>query len=316
MNEEFFREGRGDHGGGTGIGRELARQLVAQGCKVAICDVFAETMGETKRLCEVEKLHDGLRLTTHVADISVEDQLKRFRGELSEQQATDKIHLLFNNAGVGCGGSLFINTREEWERTFNICWGGLYLGTRTFLPMLMKADEGHINMSSVNGFWASIGMNVSHAAYSAAKFTVKGFTEAMINDLRLNSPHIKCSVVMPGHIGTSIVSNSRKVLTGSDRLTEDEFTRLGNLGVEMDKMSSQEPQALAAERAHRYVEDAPTTAAQAAEIILHSVKAGKWRILVGPDAQKLDERVRRDPENAYTPEFCETVAKEVGWRWM
>ena len=166
-------------GGGTGMGRELARQLVAEGCNVAMCDVSADAMAETKRLCEVERLPQGLRVTTHIADVSIEDQLKRFRDEIVEQQATDKIHLLFNNAGIGGGGSLFTNTREQWERTFNICWGGVYLGVRTFLPLLMKADEGHIvNTSSVNGFWASVGMGVSHTAYSAAKFAVKGFTEA------------------------------------------------------------------------------------------------------------------------------------------
>ena len=215
-------------GGGTGMGRELARQLVAEGCNVAMCDVSADAMAETKRLCEVERLPQGLRVTTHVADVSIEDQLQRFRDELAEQQATDKIHLLFNNAGIGGGGSLFTNTREQWERTFNICWGGVYLGVRTFLPMLMKADEGHIvNTSSVNGFWASLGPGVSHTAYTAAKFAVKGFTEALINDLRLNAPHIKCSVVMPGHIGTSIVANSRKVQSGndSDRLNDNEIAQ-------------------------------------------------------------------------------------------
>ena len=213
-------------GGGTGMGRELARQLVAEGCNVAMCDISAEAMAETKRLCEVERLPQGLRITTHIADVSIEDQLQRFRDELIEQQATDKIHLLFNNAGIGGGGSLFTNTREQWERTFNICWGGVYLGVRTFLPLLLKADEGHIvNTSSVNGFWATVGLGVSHTAYSAAKFAVKGFTEALINDLRLNAPHIKCSVVMPGHIGTSIVSNSRKVQSGtdSDRLNDNEI---------------------------------------------------------------------------------------------
>ena len=172
-------------GGGTGMGRELARQLVAEGCNVAMCDVSLEAMAETKRLCEAEKLPQGLRVTTHVADVSIEAHLQRFRDELIEQQATDKIHLLFNNAGIGGGGSLFTNTREQWERTFNICWGGVYLGVRTFLPLMMKADEAHIvNTSSVNGFWASVGMGVSHTAYSAAKFAVKGFTEALINDLQ------------------------------------------------------------------------------------------------------------------------------------
>jgi hypothetical protein len=308
-------------GGGTGMGRELARRLVAEGCNVAMCDVSASAMAETKRLCEVEKLPQGLRVTTHIADVSIEDQLKRFRDELAEQQATDRIHLLFNNAGIGGGGSLFTSTREQWEKTFNICWGGVYLGVRTFLPMLLRAEEGHIvNVSSVNGFWASIGPDVSHTAYSAAKFAVKGFTEALINDLRLNAPHIKCSVVMPGHIGTSIVSNSRKVLSGtdSDQLSPNEILqvrqRLKGMGVDQAAMPDEQIQQIAAERARSFRDEAPTTAAAAATIILEGVKAGRWRILVGDDAHRLDERVRRTPERAYDAEFYQSLAAEVGWR--
>ena len=308
-------------GGGTGMGRELARQLVAEGCNVAMCDVSAEAMAETKRLCEVERLPQGLRVTTHIADVSIEDQLKRFCDELIEQQATDRIHLLFNNAGIGGGGSLFTNSREQWERTFNICWGGVYLGVRTFLPLLMKADEGHIiNTSSVNGFWASVGMGVPHTAYSAAKFAVKGFTEALMNDLRLNAPHIKCSVVMPGHIGTSIVSNSRKIQSGSEseRLTDTEVVvtreRLKGMGMDTAAMSDEDIQTLALERARTFREEAPMTAATAAKVILDGVKAGSWRILVGDDAHRLDERVRQTPDKAYTPEFFQSFAAEVGWR--
>jgi NAD(P)-dependent dehydrogenase (short-subunit alcohol dehydrogenase family) len=306
-------------GGGTGMGRELARQLVAEGCNVAMCDVSAEAMAETKALCEVEKLPQGLRVTTHIADVSIEEQLRRFRDELIEQQATDKIHLLFNNAGIGGGGSLFTNTREQWERTFNICWGGVYLGVRTFLPLLLKADEGHIvNTSSVNGFWATVGMGVSHTAYSAAKFAVKGFTEALINDLRLNAPHIKCSVVMPGHIGTSIVSNSRKVQNGADQLTPNELLqarqRLKGMGVDTGPMSDEDIQNVALDRARTFRDEAPTTAAAAAKIILDGVKADRWRILVGDDAHQLDERVRQAPDNAYTAEFFQSFATEVGWR--
>jgi NAD(P)-dependent dehydrogenase (short-subunit alcohol dehydrogenase family) len=308
-------------GGGTGMGRELARQLVAEGCNVAMCDISASAMAETKRLCEVEKLPQGLRITTHVADVSIEDQLLRFRDELAEAQATDKIHLLFNNAGIGGGGSLFTNTREQWEKTFGICWGGVYFGVRTFLPMLLKADEGHIvNTSSVNGFWASVGMLQSHTAYSAAKFAVKGFTEALINDLRLNAPHIKCSVVMPGHIGTSIVSNSRKIQSGteSERLSDSEVAlarvRLGMAGIDTSEMTDENVQAFAAERARSFLEDAPTSAAQAAKIILDGVKAERWRILVGDDAHRLDERVRQTPEQAYDLAFYQSFAAEAGWR--
>jgi NAD(P)-dependent dehydrogenase (short-subunit alcohol dehydrogenase family) len=308
-------------GGGTGMGRELARQLVAEGCNVAMCDVSLEAMAETKRLCEVERLPQGLRVTTHIADVSIEEQLLRFRDELIEQQATDRIHLLFNNAGIGGGGSLFTSTRAQWEKTFNICWGGVYFGVRTFMPLLLKADEGHIvNTSSINGFWASVGPGASHTAYCAAKFAVKGFTEALMIDLEVNAPHIKCSVVMPGHIGTSIVSNSRKIQSGSESeaLSPNEILatrqRLKGMGTDTSAMSDADIQQIALDRARNFLEQAPTSAAAAAKIILDGVKAGRWRILVGDDAHKLDERVRQSPEEAYTPEFYNSYRDEVGWR--
>ncbi len=308
-------------GGGTGMGRELARQLVAEGCNVAMCDVSASAMAETKRLCEVEKLPQGLRITTHVADVSNEEQMQRFADEVAEQQASDCIHLLFNNAGIGGGGSMLLNTREQWEKTFNICWGGVYLGTRIFLPMMVKADAAHIvNTSSVNGFWASIGPTVPHTAYSAAKFAVKGFTEALVGDLRLNAPHIKCSVVMPGHIGTSIITNSRVVQTGdaSGQLTSAEIdairTRLAAAGVDVTAMADTDIQNMAAERARMFLEEAPTTAAAAAKIILDGVKAERWRILVGDDAHAIDRRVRANPEQAYENDFFRDLAAETGWR--
>ncbi len=308
-------------GGGTGMGRELARQLVAEGCHVAICDVSAANMAETKRLCEADRLPQGLRITTHVADVADEGQMLRFRDEVAEQHGTELIHLLFNNAGIGGGGSLFVNSREQWERTFNICWGGVYLGTRTFLPMLVKADAGHIvNTSSVNGFWASLGPTVPHTAYSAAKFAVKGFTEALITDLRLNAPHVRCSVVMPGHVGTSIISNSRKVQKGteSDALDQVEIEqargRLVAGGVDVSQLSDDVIRQMAAERARVFLEEAPLTAAAAAKIILDGVKADRWRILVGRDAELLDRWVRDAPEAAYDPDFHARFAAEAGWK--
>ncbi len=214
-------------GGGTGMGRELARQLAAEGCNVAMCDVSAANMAVTKSLCEHEA-PQGTRVTTFVADVSDEAAMQAFRAAVAKDQDTDRIHLLFNNAGVGNLGSLVDGDRESWDRTFAICWGGVYFGCRTFLPMLLAADEGHIvNTSSVNGFWASLGPKVSNTAYAAAKFAVKGFTEALITDLRMNAPHIKCSVAMPGHIGTEIAANSRHVLAGdgSDQLSAGEIVQ-------------------------------------------------------------------------------------------
>jgi len=308
-------------GGGSGMGRELVRQLVAEGCSVAFCDVSARGMAETRGLCEQERLPQGLRLSTHVVDVADEAQVKRFQGEVEKQQDTDSIHLLFNNAGIGGGSSMFANSREEWERTFNICWFGVYYCTRAFLPMLQKADKGHIvNTSSVNGFWAQIGAHIPQTAYSAAKFAVKGFSEALQTDLRLNAPHIKCSVVMPGHIGTGIAANTGKVQSGndSDILTAGQLrvarARIAASGVDSSKMSDADVEKIARERIRRFVDEAPMTAAEAATVILDGVKADRWRILVGEDAHKIDEWVRRSPEQAYDVDFFQKFAAEAGWK--
>ncbi|HBK09104.1 MAG TPA: short-chain dehydrogenase [Acetobacteraceae bacterium] len=308
-------------GGGTGMGRELVRQLVAAGCNVAMCDVSSRAMAETRRLCETERLPQGLRITTHVADVSDASAVERFRDEVADKQETDKINLLFNNAGIGGGGSMIANSREEWEKTFNVCWGGVYNNTRSFLPMMLKADQGHIvNTSSINGTWASIGPNTPHTAYSAAKFAVKGFTEALITDLRINAPHIRCSVVMPGHIGTSIVANSRKIQAGtqSEEITPTEIAqaraRIAASGKDPSTMTDDAIRYLVAERARRFLEEAPMTAAQAATVILDGVKADKWRILVGDDAHAIDAAVRAAPEKAYDQDFFEAIRSKVGWR--
>src|SRR5271155_4634321 len=290
-------------GGGSGMGRELIRQLVAEACNVAMCDVSPTGLAETQRLCEAAGLPQGLRVTTHVVDVADRTQVERFRDEVADRHQTDKIHLLFNNAGISGGGSMVTNSRDEWERTFNICWGGVYNCTRAFLPMLQNAEEGHIvNTSSINGFWASVGPRIPHTAYSAAKFAVKGFTEALITDLRINAPHIKCSVVMPGHIGTSIPLNSRKIQSGSDsdainaRQLAQARARIASMGRDVTGMSDDDIRKLVAERERRFTEDAPTSAAEAATIILDGIKADRWRILVGPDAQVIDEMVRASPE--------------------
>ena len=308
-------------GGGSGMGRELVRQLAAEACNVAMCDVVEEGMTETQRLCEAAGLPQGLRVTMHTADVSDAAQIARFRDEVAERHGTDKLHLLFNNAGIGGGGSMFAHSREEWEKTFNICWGGVYNCTRAFLPMLQKAEEGHIvNTSSVNGFWASVGPRIPHTAYSAAKFAVKGFTEALITDLQINSPHIKCSVVMPGHIGTSIPLNSRKIQSGnlSNEMDAQQIAqaraRIVSMGRDASSLSDDDLRKMVAERERRFLEDAPTSAAEAATIILDGVKAEKWRILVGKDAHQIDEMVRQSPERAYDLDFFESFATKAGWR--
>ncbi len=297
-------------GGGSGMGRELVRQLAAEGCHVATCDVSPRGLAETVRLCEEAGLPQGLRVTTHVADVSNEADVQRFRDEVADRHVTDRVHLLFNNAGISGGGSLIAHERAEWELVFNICWGGVYLNTRAFLPLLRAADEAHlVNTSSVNGFWATVGPDAPHTAYSAAKFAVKGFTEALIADFRMNAPHIKVSVVMPGHISTGIRDNSLKVQAGTDEdgLTAEQIAqvraRLASMGRDPGNLSDAEIAAMQARRSRKFRELAITSAADAARIILDGVREDRLRILVGPDAQLADRMVREDPDHAYDPDF-------------
>jgi NAD(P)-dependent dehydrogenase (short-subunit alcohol dehydrogenase family) len=303
-------------GGGTGMGRELAIQLAAEGCNVAMCDVSEVNMAATKRMC-IEQGTQGTRIVTYAADVSIEEQMLAWAEAVKRELDIDHIHLLFNNAGIGGGGSLVNGDRAQWDKTFNVCWGGVYYGVRAFLPLMLKASEGHIvNTSSVNGFWASIGPGRPHTAYCAAKFAVKGFTEALMTDLAANAPHIKCSVVMPGHIGTEIVHNSRKILTGSENVSDVAAARkmLSSMGLNASSLSDEQVRQMMEAQADAFRDNAPTTAAQAAKIILDGVKAEKWRILVGPDAEFLDAEVRANPEAAYSQGFYEDLIKQNQWR--
>jgi NAD(P)-dependent dehydrogenase (short-subunit alcohol dehydrogenase family) len=292
-------------GGGTGMGAELVVQLAAQGCSVATCDVIGDTLADTgKRAANEAKA--GARVTTHICDVADAVQVDRFRDEVLAQHDIDHINLLFNNAGIGGGGSFLTGKREEWDRVFGIDWGGVYHCARAFVPLLVASTDGYlINTSSVNGFWASLGPGNPHTAYSAAKFAVKGFSEALIEDFRVNAPHVKVAVVMPGHIGTDIVVNSRRVLGGAepDEMSADDLAearvQMGKRGMPVDTMSDDDIREMMKMVGEGFKSMAPVSAAQAAKIILDAVKAGKWRILVGDDAHRLDEVVRANPEDIY-----------------
>jgi len=309
-------------GAGTGMGRALARQLVAEGCDVAMCDVIDENLTETKRLCEQEA-PQGIAVSTHHCDVSSEEEVLAFCEAVKQQHQTDQINLLFNNAGIGGGGSFLKDPREDWERTFNICWYGVYYCARAFMPLLLASSEGHIvNTSSVNGFWASLGPMSTHTAYSSAKFAVKGFSEALLNDLRLNAPHVKVSVVMPGHIGTDIGINTGKVLGKADpmEMTAEEMAevreRWQRLGMPLENMSDEDIKTAIKQQGENFRDNAPVSSEQAAVIILDGVREERWRILVGDDAAALDRLVRESPETAYEPSFMEKMQAEGQWNTL
>ena len=300
-------------GGGTGMGRELVKQLAAEGCHVALCDVSDENMTVTQAESRALAL-PGTRVTTHHCDVSSEADVLAFRDAVRADHATDHVHLLFNNAGIGGGGSLFTDDRADWERTFAVDFWGVYYGTRAFLPLLVASPEARIvNTSSVNGFWASLGPGTPHTAYSAAKFAVKGFTEALITDLRINAPHVKVSLVMPGHVGTSIVMNTAAVLgkPSPKEMTAEDLApvrdRIARMGMPGDALSDEQLRGIVQKIGESFRDLAPLSAAGAATIILDGVRNDVWRILVGDDAIALDEMVRATPEQAYESAFIEKL---------
>lgn len=299
-------------GGGTGMGRELVRQLVAEGCHVATCDVSEENMRETQHLCR--QAAPSIKVTTFRCDVSDEAQVLAFRDAVQQAHDADHINLLFNNAGIGGGGSFLVDDRAEWERTFGVCWFGVYYNARAFMPLLVASTEGYIvNTSSVNGFWATLGPMIAHTAYSAAKFAVKGFSEALVTDLRLNAPHVKVAVVMPGHIGTSIAINTGKVLgrpAPKDMSAADVAVirkRMVERGMPVGNETDDQIRAVLQQQALDFRDKAPLTAAQAATIILDGVRNDRWRILVGEDAHTLDRMVRGAPEQAYEADFLTSL---------
>jgi NAD(P)-dependent dehydrogenase (short-subunit alcohol dehydrogenase family) len=253
----------------------------------------------------------GVRVTSHACDVAVEAQVLRFRDELLDAHASEHVDLVFSNAGIGGGSSFIADSREKWERTFAVDWQGVYYCARAFLPLLIASGDGVlVNTSSVNGFWASLGPGVPQTAYSTAKFAVRGFSEALIEDLRTNAPGVRVAVVMPGHVGTDIVANSLRAqglpepedmsdAQLAELIPPDAQAGLIRAGALAEGASADDLRHLLAQANADFRDKAPVSAAQAATIILDGVRSGAWRILVGEDAKTLDALVRAQPEAAY-----------------
>jgi NAD(P)-dependent dehydrogenase (short-subunit alcohol dehydrogenase family) len=305
------------------MGRELVRQLAAQGCSIAACDLNPDAVAETAAMARAAAVPE-VRVTSHACDVADEGQVLRFRDEVLEDHDTDHVDLVFSNAGIGGGSSFVRGDRDEWERTFAIDWWGVYYCARAFLPLLVASADGVlVNTSSVNGLWASLGPGVPQTAYSTAKFAVRGFSEALIEDLRVHAPHVRVAVVMPGHVGTDIVANSFRArglpdpAHMSDAQVEELIppdTRAGLIeaGLLAGDVSADDLRQMLVKANADFRDKAPVTAAEAATIILDGVRSGTWRILIGEDARVIDAAVRAKPGAAYDyAELFEGMAGEM-----
>ena len=176
--------------------------------------------------------------------------------------------------------------------------------------MLKRADEGAlVNTSSINGFWASLGPGSQHSAYVAAKFAVKGFTEALVVEFATHAPHIHAAVVMPGHVGTSIALKSaaevdpesgewkQKELSAAEkqgmiaRMPGMEAAIKGKSGAEVDAIIAKARQMMG-----EGFKNGGLSAADAAGLIIRGTLEKRWRILLGDDAHRLDQAIRAFPE--------------------
>ncbi len=253
-------------GAGSGIGRELAKQLAAKGAILAINDFNAETLNETYQYI----IQSGGKASQHVFDVSKREAVETFAADILAQHG--QIDVVINNAGVALH-TMFVEevSYEELEWIFGInLWGVIY-GTKTFLPHLLNRPEASIvNVSSVFGL-AGI---AQQAPYCTTKFGVRGFTESLRTEMQRRYPHVVVSTVHPGGIKTNIVRNSR---------TRNEAGRAKLTKVFDEKL-------------------AKTTAEKAAEIIINGIQNKKVRILVGKDARQLDRIIRWLPAK-YTKLF-------------
>ena len=242
-------------GAGSGIGRALARELAARGATLALSDIDEAGLAETVTLCE----GSGIKVTSQRLDVADRDAVYAWADRVVEDHG--KANLIFNNAGVAVAATIEAMSYEDFEWLMNINFWGVVYGTKAFLPHLKAAGEGHvINLSSVFGL-ISI---PSQSAYNAAKFAVRGFTDALRMELEMEGTGVSCTTVHPGGIKTNIARNAR-------------------IDASVVKMAGDPDDARA-----RFDKVAFTRPEKAARQILTAVAQDRRRALIGPDAQAID----------------------------
>jgi NADP-dependent 3-hydroxy acid dehydrogenase YdfG len=242
-------------GAGSGIGQALAIELARSGAKVAISDVDTEGLAQTEERLKAigaSVKADRLDVTEREAFLLYADAVKEHFG---------KVNQIYNNAGIAFTGDIEASSFKDIERVMDVDFWGVVNGTKAFLPHLIASGDGHvINVSSVFGLFAVPGQ----ASYNAAKFAVRGFTEALRQEMVAAGHPVGVTTVHPGGIKTAIARNA----TAADGLDPDELAKL------FDKRLAR------------------TSPEAAARIILDAVRKNRARVLVGADAKILDILVR------------------------
>ena len=239
-------------GAGSGIGRATAILLARKGCHVAISDVNEKGLAETEEQCR----QAGVKVSAARVDVASREEVQNWAGLVVRELGS--VHIIINNAGVALGSTIEDMSYEDFEWLMDINFWGVVHGTKSFLPLIKAAGEGHIvNISSIFGL---IGVP-TQGAYNAAKFAVKGFTEALRQELEVEGSPIGVTSVHPGGIKTNIARGAR--LTMRKGWVDEQSTR------DFEKLFATPPE-------------------QAAEDILQAILKNRRRQLIGTDAIVVD----------------------------
>ena len=242
-------------GAGSGIGQALAVELARSGAKLAISDVDTDGLAETEEQLKAI----GSPVKADRLDVSEREAFLAYADAVNEHFGT--VNQIYNNAGIAYTGDIEVSQFKDIERVMDVDYWGVVNGTKAFLPYLIASGDGHvINVSSVFGLFAVPGQ----AAYNSAKFAVRGFTEALRQEMVLAGHPVGVTTVHPGGIKTAIARNA----TAAEGLDAAELAKLFDR-----RMANTSPQ-------------------RAARIILEAVRKNKSRVLVGPEAKALDLVVR------------------------
>lgn len=248
-------------GAGSGIGRALARELASRGCHLALADVNAASLEETRQALASY----GVRISTEVVNVAEREQVHAWADKVVAEHG--KVNLVFNNAGVAHAGTVEGSEYEEYEWITNINFWGVVYGTKAFLPHIKASGEGHVvNVSSVFGLFSQPGMS----AYNATKFAVRGFTESLRQELDMEGGAVSASCVHPGGIKTNIARTARM----NDSLA---------------KVTGQNANAARQQFNDQLLRTTPDKAAQ---VIIRGVERDARRILIGADAHAIDVMLR------------------------
>ncbi|RFD26776.1 acetoin dehydrogenase [Mycobacterium uberis] len=238
-------------GAGSGIGQALAIELARSDAKLAISDVDTEGLAQTEEQLKAI----GASVKTDRLDVTERDAFLAYADAVNEHFG--KVNQIYNNAGIAFTGDIEVSQFKDIERVIDVDYWGVVNGTKAFLPYLIASGDGHIiNVSSVFGLFSVPGQ----AAYNSAKFAVRGFTEALREEMALAGHPVKVTIVYPGGIKTAIARNA----TAAE-------------GVDVSKMASRFDTRVA-----------HTSPQRAARIILKAVHKKKAQVLVGPDAKILN----------------------------